>query len=292
MPILSTLNGSALGTLKATIATAFGIQAACAAVAIPLQTEKFYDLSGSFTFISCTLVSLYYPALRNKTPLPSLLSFHPRQLAMSGFAILWAGRLGSFLFQRISKSGSDSRFDEIKKSPPKFAGAWFLQGVWVSLTALPVYAVNSIPRAAQPALGVRDALGAALWLSAFAFEVIADRQKSAWREKKDKKEHDEKFITSGLWSLSRHPNYVGEVGLWTAQFLAANRVLSSPLVAGPLLPPWMAYAAVASPVLEYSLIRYVSGVPMLEESGDKKFGSDPKWAEYKKNTPIFFPKFW
>ncbi|KAM0746078.1 DUF1295-domain-containing protein [Meredithblackwellia eburnea MCA 4105] len=280
--VLSTLNTSALTTLGATIATAFGIQAACAAVAIPLQTEKFYDLSGAATFISCTLVSLYYPHLRAKAPLPNILTFHPRQLVMSGFAVLWAGRLGSFLFQRIHKAGSDTRFDEIKKKPASFAGAWFLQGVWVSLTALPVYAVNAIPRSAQPALGPRDALAAALWLGAFGFEVVADRQKSAWRAKKDKKEHEEKFITSGLWSISRHPNYVGEVSLWGAQFFAAYSTLSQPSIAGSLFPRWMALATVASPVLEYALIRFVSGVPLLEKSGDEKFGNDPKWKEYKR----------
>ncbi|ORY66663.1 DUF1295-domain-containing protein [Leucosporidium creatinivorum] len=284
--------GPALTSLRGTIAAAFGIQAACAAVAIPLQTEKFYDLSGSLTFISCTFLSLYWRPLTAGKPLPSLLSFHPRQLIMSGFCVLWAGRLGSFLFQRIHKAGSDSRFDEIKKSPTKFAGAWFMQGVWVSLTALPVFAVNSIPSHLQPRLGVRDALGAAMWLGAFAYEVTADRQKSAWRAKRDKKEHDEKFISSGLWAQSRHPNYVGEVSLWGAQYILSTTALGAPLVAGPLFPAWLAYAAVVSPVLEYGLIRYVSGVPMLEESGDKKFKGDPKWEEYKRNTPVFFPKLW
>ncbi|KAI5475459.1 hypothetical protein MNV49_001350 [Pseudohyphozyma bogoriensis] len=283
MAPLSSLVGMPLSTLKATIATAFGVQAACSA---------FYDLAGSATFIGCTLVSLYYPALRSKAPWPKIGDFHPRQLVMSAFTVLWAGRLGSFLFQRIHKAGSDSRFDEIKKSPPKFAAAWFMQGVWVSLTALPVYAVNAIPKSAQPPLGPRDAFAAALWISAFAFEVVADRQKSAWRDKKEKKQHDEKFITSGLWSLSRHPNYVGEVGLWAGHFLAAQRTLSFPGVSGVLYPPWLAMATLASPVMEYGLIRFISGVPMLEASGDKKFGDDPKWKEYKKNTPVFFPNLW
>lgn len=158
--------------------------------------------------------------------------------------------------------------------------------------------MNSIPRAAQAPLGKRDALAAALWVGAFTWEVIADRQKSAWREKKNKKEHDEQFITSGASSLlasrsfladllsqvsgaslatpssSLVPciklllngsprSYVGEVGLWSAQFLASTVALSSPLVA-PIFPSWLAYAAVASPLAEYALIRYVSGVPILE----------------------------
>lgn len=227
---------------------------------------QFYDATGSLTFIACTGLSLYYPFLRRGGPLPSLLSFHPRQLLATAGVSLWAARLGSFLYQRIKKSGSDSRFDEIKKSPTKFAGAWFAQGIWVSLTALPVFAINAIPAAAHPALGLRDAAAAALWVGAFVGEVVADRQKSAWREAQENKKHDEKFISSGLWAYSRHPNYLGEVGLWTAQFLLAFGVLSRAGVNGVFVPGWLRWAAVASPVCEYLLIRYVSGVPLLEVS--------------------------
>lgn len=281
---------SAAQTLGVTIASAFGIQAAFASVAIPLQTEKFYDLSGSLTFGACTLLSLYYPALRARTPLPAIWSFHPRQLIMSGFTVLWAGRLGTFLYNRIARSGSDTRFDQIKLSPTSFAGAWLAQAVWISTTALPVFIVNSIPRASQAPLGKRDLLGVAMWLGAFAYEVRADREKSKWREGRSKKDHDEKFISSGLWAQSRHPNYVGEVMLWSAQYVIATSALTSPLVAGPLFPAWLAVAAIGSPLAEYALIRYVSGVPLLEKSAEEKFGNDPKWIEYKKNTPVFFPK--
>lgn len=124
-------------------------------------------------------MSLYYPALHSRfilgksTPFPSLGSFHTRQLFMSGAVTVWAARLGTFLFQRISNEGKDGRFDEIKQSPPKFFGAWMAQATWVSLTALPVYIVNSIPKASQPALGLVDIAGFALWTGAFLFEVSA-----------------------------------------------------------------------------------------------------------------------
>lgn len=156
--------------------------------------------------------------------------------------------------------------------------------------------INAIPAALQPRLGPRDAFAAALWLGAFGFEVIADRQKSAWRAGRESKAHDEKFISSGtsflpvartdprtgLWSISRHPNYVGEIGLWTAQAFAASTLLSSPLVSGKLFPVYAAYAMFASPLAEYALINFVSGVPLLEASADKRFGDDPKYIEYKK----------
>jgi len=227
---------------------------------------QFYDATGSLTFIACTGLSLYYPFLRRGLPLPSPLSFAPRQLLATAGVSLWAARLGSFLYQRIKRSGSDSRFDEIKHSPPKFAGAWFAQGVWISLTALPVFAINAIPAAAHPALGLRDLAAVAVWVAAFVGEVVADRQKSAWRADKEAKKHDEHFISSGLWAYSRHPNYVGEVGLWAAQFLLAFGVLAKTGGVGGLVPGWLKWAALASPLAEYLLIRYVSGVPLLEVS--------------------------
>ncbi|KAI9602491.1 hypothetical protein H4Q26_001780 [Puccinia striiformis f. sp. tritici PST-130] len=289
-------------SLFATVGTAFGIQALCAAFAIPVQSEKYYDLSGSATFLTCTAVSLYYPSLRYKllhnfaAPLPRISSFHHRQLIMSGFTCLWATRLGSFLYQRIKKSGSDARFDEIKRDPARFFGAWMAQASWVTLTAFPVYAVNSVPASRQPALGLTGSLGTGLWLASFLFEVVADRQKTQWREEKMKKIHSEEFISSGLWSVSRHPNYVGEVMIWASQVLIAWPALpseyknlefiterhvfhrysiSSDVVwiflsfLGTIV--WMRLMSCLSPVLEYLLITKVSGLPPLETKADKQF---------------------
>ncbi|GAA95410.1 uncharacterized protein L969DRAFT_85091 [Mixia osmundae IAM 14324] len=293
-PLLSWSN-PAVRTLAATIATAYGAQVACAAFAVPMQTEKYYDLSGGATFIGCTVMSLYYPALHAKfvqgksVPFPAITSFHPRQLLLSGFTILWAGRLSSFLFQRIQKHGSDSRFDDIKPYPLKFFGAWMAQATWVTLTALPCFLVNSIPARLQPGLGIRDFVGVGLWIGAFLFEAIADRQKSAWRAEKEAKKHDEPFIKSGLWSLSRHPNYFGEVSMWASQYIVATTALAGP-GAATVFPTYFVALAAISPIFEYCLIRYASGVPMLEKAQDKKMGDDPAWKKYKAETPVFVPK--
>ncbi|MBW0460329.1 hypothetical protein O181_000044 [Austropuccinia psidii MF-1] len=273
-------------TLLATAGMAYAIQALCATIAIPFRSEKYYDLSGSITFISCTAFSLYYPSLRHKvlhnpaSPLPKLSSFHNRQLIMSGMTCLWATRLGTFLYQRIQKSGSDSRFDEIKQNPLKFFGAWMAQATWVTITAFPVYAVNSIPSIQQAELGLSGKFGTGLWLASFLFEVMADRQKSQWREHKAKKIHDEKFISSGLWSISRHPNYVGEVMLWASQALIAWKTL----------PPWLKVLSCLSPIAEYLLITKVSGLPPLEEKADKQWKDDEDYQRYKDRTPVFWPK--
>jgi len=141
-----------------------------------------------------------------------------------------------------------------------------------------------MPAHSCPALVPRDYFSLGLFASSFLFEIIADRQKSAWKKAKSNKQHDEKFISKGLWGISRHPNYVGEVGLW-----AGLSALSLTALQSPYFPRWTPALAVISPWFTYYLTRHVSGVPPLERAGDKKYGSDPKWQEYKRNVPIYWP---
>jgi hypothetical protein len=220
-----------LRTLVPSIGLAFGLQAATAIPSIILQTERVYDLSGSLTYISCAALSLYLPTLRARLsttitpgtalqPWPSLLAsltsnggagnaWNWRQVVLSAAVTIWATRLGSFLFSRITaENGQDSRFDRIRTAPAKFAAAFFAQATWVSLCLLPVLAVNSIPAtalAALPAVTLTDVLGVLLFVGGIAFEATADRQKSRWMREKREKKHSEDFLTRGLWSKSRHP---------------------------------------------------------------------------------------
>jgi steroid 5-alpha reductase family enzyme len=109
--------------------------------------------------------------------------------------------VGSYLFQRVLQEGKDSRFDKIKTSPPKFWVAFMVQATWVSLCLMPVMAVNAIPAAALgTGLKLTDVLGLGLYVGGMAFEVMADRQKSKWMKEKREKQHDEEFLTRGLWS--------------------------------------------------------------------------------------------
>jgi steroid 5-alpha reductase family enzyme len=239
-----------LRTLVPSIGLAYGIQAAAAIPSIILQTERFYDLSGSLTYISCTALSLYLPTLRARAAAtaassapawPSLLAsltskgainaWNWRQVVLSAAVTIWATRLGSFLFSRItSDDGKDSRFDNIRGSPPKFLGAFAAQATWVSLCLLPVLALNSIPAttlAALPFLTITDIVGLLLYVGGISFEAVADRQKSQWVKEKKEKKHSEEFLTRGLWSKSRHPNYFGESTLWTGIATTAAGVLMS-----------------------------------------------------------------
>jgi len=239
-----------LRTLVPSIGLAYGLQAAVAIPSIAFQTERFYDLSGSLTYLSCTALSLYLPTLRARAAAsltstapawPSLLAsftskggvnmWNWRQVLLSAAVSIWAVRLGSFLFKRITAdNGTDSRFDSIRVSPPKFLVAFAAQATWVSLCLLPVLAINSIPAtalAALPLVTLTDILGLLLYVGGITFEATADYQKSQWLAEKKEKKHDEDFLTRGLWGKSRHPNYFGESTLWTGIATAAAGVMCS-----------------------------------------------------------------
>ncbi|OQO13497.1 hypothetical protein B0A48_01725 [Cryoendolithus antarcticus] len=309
-----------LRTLVPSIGLAFGIQAAAAIPSILLQTERFYDLSGSLTYISCTALSLYLPTLRARyaaltaataPAYPSLLSsltskgglnaWNWRQVVLSAAVTFWAVRLGSFLFGRITADdGKDSRFDNIRGSPPKFFGAFVAQATWVSLCLMPVLALNSIPAtalAALPFFTITDIIGIALYIGGIAFEATADRQKSQWLKEKKAKKHSEDFLTRGLWSKSRHPNYFGESTLWTGiATTAAGVMLTSVGQAGMGFSGGLAgkvgalAMAGVSPAFVTFLLLKVSGIPLSENKYDKRYGDRKDYQEWKKNTPMFVPK--
>ncbi|KAF7327433.1 S5A-REDUCTASE domain-containing protein [Mycena kentingensis (nom. inval.)] len=276
--------------LLPTAASSYALQGLFALIFVPQQNEKWYDLCGSIGFLTSTFASLYWPALKAKfwdrtlDTLPHILSFAPRQLLVNSALCMWTVRLGTFLASRAIKAGGDSRFDKVKTNPRTFTYFWLAQATWVLLTGLPIYVTNVIPAAEHPELGASDYAAIALFTTSFLFEVIADGQKTAWRRRKDAKLHDEKFITKGLWAISRHPNYVGEVGLWTGIWaLAAGGLKASKHPAAHIA------ATAISPLFTWFLITKVSGVPPLEKAGDKKFGGDPKWEQYQKTVPVFWP---
>lgn len=159
------------------------------------MTERFYDLTGSLTFISAVLLSAHW-CPRELTE---------RQQALIKLVILWAVRLGLFLFTRIQGAGGhDSRFVKLKRNRYRFAIPWIIQGVWVFLTALPIFILNAnAEETGAIALTALDYCGLAVWAIGFVIEVVADMQKYLW--KRNTVNHN-KFINTGLWRVSRHPN--------------------------------------------------------------------------------------
>ncbi|MFL7868381.1 MAG: DUF1295 domain-containing protein [Anaerolineales bacterium] len=230
------------------------------------QTEKFYDLTGSLTYISMIGVALCYS--RYSTQLDA------RSILLATLVIIWALRLGTFLFGRIRKSGKDDRFDEIKPSFIRFLNAWTIQGLWVTFTA--ATALVGITTLTQKDIGAFAVIGLLVWVFGFAFEVIADAQKSRFNADPANKG---KFIRTGLWAYSRHPNYFGEIVLW----------VGIAIIAIPVLQGWQ-WVAMISPIFVTFLLTRVSGVPMLENKADKKWGGQEDYEAYKKNTPVLIPR--
>ncbi|KAI1777440.1 DUF1295-domain-containing protein [Hypoxylon cercidicola] len=317
---LTSFRSPFLRTAVPSVAAAFALQTAVGVPSILAQTERFYDASGSATFLAVTVLSLYLPSLRAraaaslagaaKPPFPSLLSLltgagryagglHWRQVALSAAVVFWSVRLGSYLFRRVLQEGHDSRFDEIRRSPTKFTGAFVGQATWVSLCLMPVLAVNSVPPAMLAAVPLKftDVLGLALFAGGFAFEIVADRQKGRWLQQRREKLHDEQFMTRGLWCRSQFPNYFGECTLWTGIATAAAGVLVTRPVqlglgfSGGLAGKIFALAAsFVSPAFVSFLLLKVTGVPLSEKKYDKKYGDREDYQRWKRNTPKFFPK--
>ncbi|KAF7542994.1 hypothetical protein G7046_g10077 [Stylonectria norvegica] len=212
------------------------------------------------------------------------------------------GVVGSHLFARVLTQGPDPRFETIKHSTPQFAVAFVGQAFWVSLCLMPVLVLNTVPRlalAAVPRLTATDVLGLALWAGGFALEVVADRQKRAWVRGKKNKEHEEEFMTSGLFSRSQFPNYFGEITLWTGIATVAAGVLARKPVqlglgfsggaAGILTTTVLSYV---SPAFAALLLLKVSGVPLSERKYNARYGDRKDYQEWKRNTPKLVPRLW
>lgn len=222
------------------------------------QTEKFYDLTGSLTYLSVIALAIYLSGPHDL-----------RALIVGAMVCIWALRLGSFLFGRIRRDGHDRRFNQIKTAPLRFFLTWTLQASWVVLTS--ACAVIIITSNISKPLGFIGIVGAVLWLLGFGIEVIADNQKAAFRKQSQNKD---RFISTGLWAWSRHPNYFGEILLWTGIAIMAM----------PILIGWQ-WIVLISPVFVTFLLTKVSGVPMLERIADKKWAEDADYRAYKTNTP-------
>jgi len=242
---------------------AFAIQWLAFIPARLFQTERFYDLTGSITYIAVTLAAI------SAATAPS-----GAQWLIAIMIFIWAGRLGSFLFRRIHAAGGDQRFDHIKVSSSRFFVAWTLQGAWVVMTSCA--ALTAILSAEQRTVGAVYGIGAVMWVAGFAIEVMADRQKSRFRADPA---NTGQFINVGLWARSRHPNYFGEILLW-----AGIAVMAIPYLSGT---QWV---VMLSPLFVYFLLTRISGIPTLARRGQQLWGDDPAYQAYLESTPRLLPR--
>lgn len=258
--------GATVGGLPAfalAVAAAFVIQWLVYIHGWARRTEKYFDLTGSLTYITITVLLVVL------TP-----GVDARGFLLAALVVIWAARLGTFLFRRISRAGKDDRFDELKKSFFRFLNVWTIQGLWVTFTAAAAWVgITSSQRVTFDWLAV---VGLVLWAVGFAFEVVADLQKSRF---KADPANEGRFINTGLWSKSRHPNYFGEIVLW----------IGVALIALPTFQGWQ-WIAIISPLFVTLLLTRVSGVPMLEKKADGKWGGQADYEEYKRTTPVLIPR--
>ncbi|MFX0050848.1 MAG: DUF1295 domain-containing protein [Candidatus Hermodarchaeota archaeon] len=244
------------------VAIAFIIQWIAFIPAYAKNTEKFFDLTGSLTYITVITLSVVMSP-----------EIDIRSILLMILVMIWAIRLGTFLFRRIMKEGEDKRFKEIKESGSSFLLTWTLQGLWVSFTLAAALAAITVEQKVE--FGFIGLIGLIIWIIGFGFETIADYQKSRFRSIPENKG---KFINTGLWSISRHPNYFGEILLW----------IGIAIIALPTLQGWR-WVTLISPVFVTLLLTKVSGIPLLERHADEKWGDQSDYEEYKKKTPVLIP---
>ena len=227
------------------------------------RTEHYYDLTGGLTYLSVTGLAV---VLSQPLDLRSTL--------VVGMVSIWAIRLAGFLFVRVKRVGKDIRFDSVKTKPSTFLVWWTLQALWVLTTMAAALAiVTGGERVSMSWLGWT---GFGVWLFGFAVEVVADAQKSSF---KNEPSNQGQFIRTGLWAWSRHPNYFGEIVLWTGV-----AVMAFPVLAG-----WQC-ATLVSPVFVSFLLMKMSGVPLLERKADERWGGQEDYESYKAATPVLIPR--
>ena len=234
-----------------------------------MKNEKFYDFTGMIAYLSIIIFAIQQKYIQ-------IHSIDIYSLVLSLLISIWTLRLGIFLFYRVLKVGEDIRFKDVKNNALKFF-VWFsISSLWVSLTTMA--AMNVVTSKNYNKDLTLLCIGTIIWIIGFLFEIISDYQKIKFKNNASNKN---KFIDSGLWSISRHPNYFGEIILWIGIY-----IITLPSTSG------LEYLGIISPLFVIVLLNKVSGINLLEASADKKWGSSKEYQKYKKITPKLIPKLW
>ncbi|GAC1372531.1 MAG: DUF1295 domain-containing protein [Candidatus Saccharimonadales bacterium] len=247
--------------LLITFAVSLGLNLAMFLIAYRLGTDKLTDISYSLTFILLAAYGLITAPVT------------PYRVLILALVVIWGLRLGSFLFSRVLRKGRDSRFDDMRGDFPKFAGFWVLQGVTVWVVLIPALLAL---RTSHATISLLAWLGALIWATGVIVESIADYQKDRFSQNTA---NQGRYISSGIWSWSRHPNYFGEILVWVGVYLAAVTSLNAPA----------ALIGLVSPLFITVLLLFVSGIPILEKNADAKWGSEPEYQNYKRRTSLLIP---
>eukprot|EP01130_Rhizamoeba_saxonica_P000420 TRINITY_DN10378_c0_g1_i1.p1 TRINITY_DN10378_c0_g1~~TRINITY_DN10378_c0_g1_i1.p1 ORF type:complete len:255 (+),score=26.20 TRINITY_DN10378_c0_g1_i1:248-1012(+) len=240
----------------------FGIQTIMWAISSYLVTEKYYDLTGSFTYLLVTFLGYgQHVSIRN--------------MLVSCMHCVWAARLGSFLYFRVVKFGHDSRFEKVKSVPKRFLIYWEIQGVWILLTNLPIAILNIYSNDSDYGT-MLDYLGTIIFVFGFFSETVSDAQKLFFKLDPANKG---KFIQSGLWNIVRFPNYAGEIlvqlGITLVSFSGLDGVFKLIIF--------------LSPVFISILLINVSGINLQVRQQQRRWGEDASFKEYVANKYKLIP---
>lgn len=230
-------------------------------VAFRRKTDKLTDASYALSFIALVLYGFW------------LQPFNSFRVLLAGMVVLWALRLGGFLLFRIWRTGKDSRFDDMRGNFWKFGKFWLSQGLAVWIILIPALLAL---RHNDSSIGLLAIIGAGIWLVGFTIETTADLQKFRFSQNPANKN---KWIAAGIWHYSRHPNYFGEILVWFGVYVFCLTVLS----------PLEALIGLVSPIFIKVLLLFVSGIPILEKSADSRWGDQPAYKAYKRQTSILIP---
>ncbi len=203
--------------------------------------------------------------------------WHFGNLIVGALVSIWGIRLSIHLFRRNFAKPEDFRYANWRQQWGKwvavraFFKVYLLQGVMMWLIGMPVFMLSALDKSSfQMRFGmVGVGLGICIWLIGFYFEVVGDWQLEAFKKGVGNKG---KILKTGLWRYTRHPNYFGEAMIWWGIWLVS---VSS---GAPIY-------TIVSPILINYLLRFVSGVPLLEKNFEGREG----FSEYKEKTPIFIP---